>query len=738
MVALLLGAFFMWLFMNSRVKSASLAAAAAATTGLQVEVAHAVEKMRSAISELEASKADSRQNQQQLVTSRATLDEVNEKHARMAERLLRLPVVEAELRSAAEELRLSKDETRLLSSSEAQKTQSIVSLLERVEALLTANKALEHQLRDITAQLRDSLQRKATLDEQVARIPDLEAKLHDLTRNLLESNGALQTSSERRVALEEQVIRLPALEDKLMETTKQLGELNVLLRASAERRVALEEQVTRLPALEDKLVDTTKQLGELNVLLRASAERRVALEEQAARLPGLESELKDIVRKLAETTTQLTDLREASARDNGKLRAEVAAERTAATLVVEELALSKSSLSRAEAQVNELTDQLTQLRTQAEVEEKNSTEKLELLLQAKLALSDQFKALANDILEEKSKRFAEQNREGINLLLEPLKTKLTEFQGKVEEVYVNEGKDRSALSAQVHRLVELNQSLSQDAKNLTLALKGSAKTQGNWGELILERVLEASGLRKDFEYHVQDSQTREDGSRGQADVIIDLPEERKIVVDAKVSLVAYERFASAETDEARAVALRQHLDSIRAHIKTLSEKRYHTMYGLKSLDFVLAFVPVEPAFMTAVTNDDSLFMDAWNRNVLLVSPSTLLFVVRTVAHLWRQESQSKNAQEIAKRGGDLYDKLCGFVEELEAVGTRLGQAQKAYDGAYGKLSVGRGNVIRQAEMLRDLGVKPAKSLSASSLAMSSDDAEPAGSNVIPLPPVSVA
>jgi DNA recombination protein RmuC len=700
LVAVLLGAFFMWLLMASRIKSSSTAAVAAATTGLQVEAAQATERARSAANELESVKEDSHQKSQLMATVRASLDELKDEQARMAERLLRLPLVEAELRSTGEQLKASLEETRRLASSEAQKAQSIESLQERWEAIQVTHNSLEQQHRDGSAQLRDSMQRRATLEEQNARIPDLEAKLHGASKQLAESNSSLQASSERRAALE--------------------------------------EQVTRLPALESKLVDATKQLSELNVQLRDSVERRVALEEQVARLPGLESQLKDSFRQFGETNAQLTDLRESSARDNGKLRAELTAERTAATLVVDELAVAKTSLSQAEAQVGELTDQLTQLRTQAEAEQKNSVEKIELLLQAKVALSDQFKTLANDILEEKSKRFAEQNREGISLLLEPLKTKLTEFQGKVEEVYVNEGKDRSALSAQVHRLVELNQSLSQDAKNLTLALKGSAKTQGNWGELILERVLEASGLRKGHEYHVQDSQTREDGSRGQADVIIDLPEERKIVVDAKVSLVAYERFTTADTDEARALSLRQHLDSVRSHIKSLSEKRYHTLYGVKSLDFVLAFVPVEPAFMTAVTNDESLFMDAWNRNVLLVSPSTLLFVVRTVAHLWRQEAQSKNAQEIAKRGGDLYDKLCGFVEDLETIGNRLGQAQKAYDLAHGKLAVGRGNVIRQAEMLRDLGVKPTKTLPAATLGMSSEEGLEHNNNVVSLPPATVA
>jgi len=694
--ALLLGALLMWLLMVSRIKSSCLAAAAQATTGLQVEVAQAAEKVRAAVSELESAKEDSRQKSQLLATTQGSLDELKDEQARLSERLLRLPLVQAELQSTTAQLKTSLDENRRLASSEAQKTQAVESLRERSEVLQNGYSSLEQQHRETSAQLREALQRRATLEEQVIRIPDLDAKLQD--------------------------------------ASKQLADLNNELRASIERRVALEEQVTRLPVLEAKLLEATRQLSDLNAQLRDAVERRVALEEQVGRLPGLESQLKDSVRLLGETNAQLTDLREASARDNGKLRAELTAERTAATLVLDELGVVKASLSQADAQVAELNAQLTELRTQAAAEQKNSAEKLELLLQAKAALSDQFKTLANDILEEKSKRFSEQNREGISLLLEPLKTKLTEFQGKVEEVYVNEGKDRSALQAQVHRLVELNQSLSQDAKNLTQALKGSAKTQGNWGELILERVLEASGLRKGHEYHVQDSQMREDGSRGQADVIIDLPEERKIVVDAKVSLVAYERFTNADTDEARALSLRQHLDSVRSHIRSLSEKRYHTMYGMKSLDFVLAFVPVEPAFMTAVTNDDSLFMDAWNRNVLLVSPSTLLFVVRTVAHLWRQEAQSKNAQEIAKRGGDLYDKLCGFVDDLETVGSRLSQAQKAYDLAHGKLAAGRGNVIRQAEMLRDLGVKPTKSLSATTLAMSADDVQEVGNNVVSLPP----
>ncbi|MEI8324031.1 MAG: DNA recombination protein RmuC [Betaproteobacteria bacterium] len=364
-----------------------------------------------------------------------------------------------------------------------------------------------------------------------------------------------------------------------------------------------------------------------------------------------------------------------------------------------------------------------ELAARLDAERSQSQEKLALLLEAKEALSNQFKSLASDILEEKSQRFAQQNQASLGLLLDPLKNRLQEFQGKVELFYDTEGKERSALGQQVSHLMQLNKTLSDDAKNLTMALKGSAKSQGNWGELILERVLEASGLRKGVEYDVQESRSREDGSRAQPDVVIHLPQDRHLVVDAKVSLVAYEEHGSTDDDTLRRAALRRHSDSVRSHIRGLSEKNYQALYGLKSLDFVLMFVPIEPAFMLSVSQDNQLFMDAWNKNVLLVSPSTLLFVVRTVAHLWHQEAQSRNAQDIAKRGAELYDRLCAFVADLEKVGERLRMAQDAYSDAFSKLSSNKGNVIRQAQMLKELGVKPTKSLSAGlvELAGDSDD-----------------
>lgn len=377
------------------------------------------------------------------------------------------------------------------------------------------------------------------------------------------------------------------------------------------------------------------------------------------------------------------------------------AEHDALTLLQNQLTIKKQ----------ELSTEITKLTTTLELERTQYKDKLEFKENAEKQLSSQFKLVASEILEEKSRKFTDQNKINLDQLLEPLKIKISEFQGKVQEVYIQEGKDRSALSEQVKQLMALNNQLSDDAHNLTQALKGQSKAQGNWGELILERVLEASGLRKGHEYNVQVSHVREDGTRVQPDVVINLPENRFLVIDAKVSLTAYEIHTNADSDSERNTAVKKHLESVRSHIKELSEKNYQQLYGLHSFDFVLMFIPVEPAFMLAISHDNNLWLDSWKKNILLVSPSTLLFVVRTVAHLWKQEQQNRNAQEIASRGAELYNKLAGFVDDLNMLGKRLQQAQISYDDAYSKFSKGKGNVIRQAEMLKQLGVKPTKPLS---------------------------
>ena len=355
-------------------------------------------------------------------------------------------------------------------------------------------------------------------------------------------------------------------------------------------------------------------------------------------------------------------------------------------------------------------EQVARLETSLELERSGAQEKMTLLQEAKEQLRQQFQVFAQDILEEKSKRFSEQLQTALGQILEPLRARIQEFQGKVETAYVNDSKDRSALAEQVKNLVSMNQQLSERASDLTRALTSQNKAQGNWGELILERVLETSGLRKGLEYSVQESHQREDGSRVQPYVVLHLPEQRHLIIDAKMSLNAYMDYVNAADDLVREGARKRHIDSVRAHIKGLAEKNYQDLYGSGSPDFVLMFVPVESAFMLAITEDSALWQDAWQRNVLLVSPSTLLFVVRTVAQLWRQEQQTRNAQEIAKRGAALYDKFVGFVSDMDSLGQRLQQANKAYDDSVKKLSSGNGSLVRQAEMLKELGVKPSKRL----------------------------
>jgi DNA recombination protein RmuC len=475
---------------------------------------------------------------------------------------------------------------------------------------------------------------------------------------------------------------------------------------------SLREQSNRIPGLENSLAEVSGRLNESN-------EKKAALEAEGRRIPELNARITALDQSAQDTQTQVANLM----KQNGEVSALLRSEQEISAQLRTDMETEKRARSVATNQLGERTTELAESRTRLENETRTGAEKLALLTEAKKALSDQFETLASGILEDKSKRFTEQNLTNLTALLVPLRERIAEFQTKVEDVYVKEGKDRSALAEQVRQLMELNQNLSEDAKNLTLALRGSSKTQGSWGELVLERVLEASGLRKGEEYTVQGSITREDGTRALPDVVIHLPAERNLVVDAKVSLLAYEEFMQAEEEPARINARKRHLDSVRTHIRGLSERNYQTLYGLKSLDFVLLFVPIEPAFMLAITGDRELFMDAWKRNVLLVSPSTLLFVVRTVAHLWRQEAQTRNAQEIAKCGGDLYDKFVGFVEDMSGLGTRLTQAQREYDQAYGKLVGGRGNLVGQAEKLKELGVRPTKSHQASLLDASTEETQ---------------
>jgi DNA recombination protein RmuC len=652
------------------------------------EVATARERVRGL--EADAQKLDGELQRLKVQSDewRAALDAARDDRAQLAERAARVPVVEAQLTQVTTHYQGAQQDILRLSKSEAEKASELASEQDR-SAELEASFAGDRKMM------------MASHQQLTAKADQMQADL-DATR-------------EDRTQLSERAARVPTLD-------RQLEELNLQFQASQAEILRLSkseaEKAREIASLGPRNTELADELSASMIRVQTLAE---SLSHAQARCAGLESENVRILQldqrlSIAEgDNTRLQNNLAALREDIGRVQAELQAEKEAHAIVRTDLADKKQEQERAQAEVSDQKSQLTELTTRLESERQQSQDKLTLLIEAKEALSNQFKSLASDILEEKSKRFAEQNQASLGQLLDPLKVKLQEFQGKVELFYDTEGKQRSALSQQVTQLLDLNKTLSDDAKNLTMALKGSSKSQGSWGELILERVLEASGLRKGEEYEVQESHTRDDGSRAQPDVVIHLPEDRHLVVDAKVSLSAYEEFASAEDDVVRQASLRRHLDSIRGHIKGLSERNYQALYGIKSLDFVLMFVPIEPAFMVGVTQDNKLFMDAWAKNVLLVSPSTLLFVVRTVAHLWRQEAQSRNAQDIAERGAQLYDRLSAFVVDLEKVGERLNQAQVSYSDAFAKLATNKGNVIRQAEMLKELGVKPTKALPAALL-----------------------
>jgi DNA recombination protein RmuC len=335
----------------------------------------------------------------------------------------------------------------------------------------------------------------------------------------------------------------------------------------------------------------------------------------------------------------------------------------------------------------------------------------------------EFENLANKIFEDKSSKFTSQNKENLDQILKPLNDKIKDFEKRVEETYDKESKQRFSLENEIRKLSEANIQITKDATNLTNALRGQSKTQGNWGEFILENILEKSGLEKGREYLVQVSMTAESGKRFQPDILVNLPDNKTIVVDSKVSLVAYEKYCSTEDEAIRASALRDHILSIRNHIKELSAKNYHNLYQIQSLDFVLMFMPVEPAFSLAVQFDSGIFNEAFDKNIVIVSPSTLLATLRTIASIWRQENQNKNAIEIAKQSGALYDKFVGFVEDLINVGNKIDVAKVSYTDAMKKLHEGSGNLVSRTEKIRKLGAKTSKSLP-QSLLDRTDDNEP--------------
>lgn len=366
---------------------------------------------------------------------------------------------------------------------------------------------------------------------------------------------------------------------------------------------------------------------------------------------------------------------------------------------------------------NELSNDIAKLNAQKLVlEEKLSNQQsnfesqLKLVQDAKLSLGQEFENLANRIFEEKQTKFSEQSKQALETSLSPLRRDLGDFRKQVTTAYDKENADRNRLAGQISELQKQTMKVSSDAASLASALKGDNKQQGNWGEFVLEKLLEDSGLSKGREYETQVALKDEDGNRRNPDVIIHLPEGRDIIIDAKVSLIDYERYFHAEDGEVRNQSLNQHLNSLRNHIKGLSVKNYEKLENVNSLDFVLIFIPVESAFMLALDNDRDIMREAYDRGIILVSPSTLMVTLRTIKNLWRYADQNINAQQIAEKAGALYDLFVLHVEALEDIGKHLDKSKDAYETAFKRLSKGRGNLVKRSEELKVLGAKTKKAL----------------------------
>ena len=373
-------------------------------------------------------------------------------------------------------------------------------------------------------------------------------------------------------------------------------------------------------------------------------------------------------------------------------------------------------IARLEAEKTSLIAQITEEKTKLSKAEEAFNAQQERLKEQKAFIEEsqirfktEFENVANQVLKAKTAEFTETNKANLDLLLNPLKENIKAFEEKVEKVYKSESDERNVLKGEITKMMELNKQISDDAANLTKALKGDSKKQGNWGEMVLYKLLEGSGLIEGTNYSKQSSFLAEDGNRLLPDVVVFLPDNKHIVIDAKVSLVAYERLVSADED-AKETLIKQHINSIKNHITGLSGKNYQELYQINSPEFVLLFIPIESSFAVALQHDQDLFDFAWNKRVVIVTPSTLLATLKTVASIWKQEQQTRNAIDIATKAGQLYDKFVGFVSDLQKVGDSLDKSQKAYGDAMSKLSVGNGNLVSRVEQLKKLGAKATKEI----------------------------
>jgi DNA recombination protein RmuC len=401
-----------------------------------------------------------------------------------------------------------------------------------------------------------------------------------------------------------------------------------------------------------------------------------------------------------------------------------APDNSAMEILQRQLDIAHNDLATEQKKVVDLSYRLAEAQTELTAARKQAEEVKKEVITIQAQFSDQFKNLAQNILDEKSKHMQEQSEAQIKLLLNPIQTNLSEFEKRIKDVYHLETIERNSLKDELKRLNDNSTKLSEDASNLTQALRSDTKSQGNWGELVLERILERSGLNEGVEYSTQHTTSNDAEQTIRPDVIINLPGAKHLIIDSKVSLTAYSAWISATTEQERDAAVKSHLASVRSHVKMLSEKNYPSAKGLNTPDFVILFTPIEAAFALAIQQDKELYNDAWELNIIIVSPTTLLATLRTVSNIWMQERRITNVQAIADEGGKLYDKFVAFLGNMKEIGDRLKSAGVAYDNAMNKLETGRGNIIARTQKMKKLGAKTSKSLDSEKI----DQAEIADDN----------
>lgn len=494
------------------------------------------------------------------------------------------------------------------------------------------------------------------------------------------------------------------------ELTGKYQELNTQFRLSEEKYFAQKADSERLSG------DISAREARISLMIATNASQESNLKSNAERLEDLSSQLLESHKTNKEQQASLNQANE----DLANSRASFAALKENFTREKESNEKYSALVSEMGIRINKFSSEnSTLLANNNALTEKLSTQKEEMTeLQTRARM--EFEIIANRILEEKSGKFTETNRVNLEAILKPLGENIDLFKKKVEDTYDKEAKERFTLERSVKELIEQTNKVSTEANNLATALKGQSKKQGDWGEMILESILEKSGLTKGREYTIQDNMKDEAGKNQRPDVIVHLPENRKIIIDSKVSMIAYDKFCSAENPDLQRIALKEHINSLYSHIDLLAPKRYDQMEG--SLDFVMMFIPIEPAYLTAIQADQELWSYAFNKRILLISPTNLIAALRLVTDLWKREMQNRNALEIAKQGEKLYEKFVGFVDTLEDVGKNIDKAHDSYSKAIGQLKDGRGNLVGQALKLKNLGIKSDKTINSNMLPMEDTEA----------------